>query len=359
MQTFNEFYELARGRLESNIGRWLSGREQSENPLIRRGTERLYGMNVGGKRLRGALVYIGYGMMRDDLETADALAEAFELFQTAILIHDDIIDHADSRRGMETIHTLYGRELAGGRDAALDTGRAMALCLGDLGLYAAEERLAEAYGGHPILPRLLSLYHKTIMRTIEGELLDVQLSHMERFGQAIADTGVTLEECILDIYHLKTACYTVIGPLCLGLLLGGASEELIAQMRDVADDLGLIFQMQDDVLGVFGEYEKLGKSVGGDVSEYKQTLLYAYMKERGGEPYERLLRYYGRQELTAEELRQVQTILREAGALDYVQARIDALFASARDKLDRIGEVPEERKMLLRGFMDHMRSREA
>ena len=359
MQSFEEFYIESRNRLEANIRRWLSSRPGSGNPLIRTGTERLYGMNGGGKYLRGTLVYIGYRMMRDGaLEEADALAEAFELFQTAILIHDDIIDRADTRRGMETIHTRYARELGGGA-AAQDTGRALALCLGDLGLYAAEERLTEAYHDSPRFCRLLSLYHETVMRTIEGELLDVQLSHMERFGQDASDAGPSLEACIQDIYHLKTACYTVIGPLCLGLLLGGASDEVIGQLREVADELGIAFQLQDDVLGVFGAYEKTGKSVGGDIAEFKQTMLYAYMKERGGEPYERLLRYYGRQELTAEDIGQVRTILRDAGALSYARTRIAALFASAEEKLDRIESVPEERKRLLRGFMDHMRSREA
>lgn len=358
MQSFEDFYKEARARIEENLARGTAAGAESENPLIREGRRRLFAMNAGGKRLRGALVYIGYGMLRDDLSQADALAEAFELFQTAILIHDDIIDRADSRRGIETIHARYGRELVGDT-AAADTGRSLALCLGDLGLYAAEERLREAYGAHPLFSRLLAMYHDTVMRTIEGELLDVQLSHMERFGQPIADAGVGIEDCVMDIYRLKTAYYTVIGPLCLGLLLGGASDAVIGGMRGAAEDIGLAFQMQDDILGVFGDPVMLGKSVGGDVSEYKLTLLYAYLKELGGEPFERLRQYYGRQGLTAEELSQVQAIFRGAGALDYVQGRIDALFASAGEKLSRVEGIPEERKALLRGFMDYLRAREA
>lgn len=359
---FLEFY----GEVHRRLGENLAGRQtkgEGGNRLIRTGEARLAELNDGGKHLRGALAYIGYRMLRDrPLEPADGLAEAYELFQTAILVHDDIIDRSDRRRGKETLHSRYRRELSQGgavpAKAALDAGQGIALCLGDLGLYLAEERLAEGCGNSTEFPRLLSWFHHIIMQTIRGELLDVQLSHLERYGLPYDDGGAGPEGMVLDIYHLKTACYTVIGPLCSGLLLGGASPKLLKEIETVADDLGQLFQMQDDLLGIYGNPEKLGKPVGSDVSEYKQTLLYAYVKRRGGAALETLRRYYGKPELSSGELDAVRKLFLDCGAVDHVKGEIAHRFDRALQNLASVKELPEERKTLLFGFSEYLRERE-
>ena len=359
MQEFLEFYREAAARLETGLARWISALPKSENPILLTGRERLYGLNGGGKRLRGTLVHIGYRMLREGWAAeADALAESYELFQTAILVHDDIIDHADRRRGMETLHSRYRRDFTppGGEGAAA-AGAALALCLGDLGLYLSQQRLAEGCGGHPRFVELLRYYNGIVIRTIEGELLDVELSEAERFGLPLPEGG-SHEQMVYDIYRLKTACYTMIGPICCGLLLAGAGPDVLAEMEAVALDLGLAFQMRDDVLGIYGQAAFLGKGVGGDVSEFKQTLLYSYMKARGGADYAELLRYYGKPALSEPELDAVRSLFRAAGALDYVEGRIASLFASAREKLDAAA-FPEDRKALLRGFIRFVETRQA
>ena len=238
MNTFLDFYKTVYTRMEGSIDNWSTTQKGNRNIIVQDGCDRLLQMNRGGKRLRGTLAYLGYYIMCDnDLSEADALAECFELFQTAILVHDDIIDHAESRRGIETIHTAYFREFMerqnSSQNAALEAGASIALCLGDMGFYLAEERLINGYGKNPLLPPLLSYYHKMVLRTIEGELLDVQLSYMERCGMQYAQE-LPIDSLIYDIYHLKTSCYTTIGPLCSGMLLGGASPSLLRQMEDVA-----------------------------------------------------------------------------------------------------------------------------
>ena len=167
MNTFLDFYKVVHSRIEKNIDSWSVAWTGSRNQIIQDGCDRLLRMNRGGKRLRGTLVYLGYCIMCDNgLAEADALAECFELFQTAILIHDDIIDHAGSRRGMETIHAAYFREFMerqyvsqDNANAALEAGSSIALCLGDMGLYLAEERLVNGYSKSPLLAPLLSYYH--------------------------------------------------------------------------------------------------------------------------------------------------------------------------------------------------------
>jgi len=322
-------------------------------------------MNRGGKRLRGTLAYLGYYIMCDNgLAEADALAECFELFQTAILVHDDIIDHAGSRRGMETIHATYFREFMerqhfsqDAANAALEASSSIALCLGDMGLYLAEERLMNGYSKNPLLAPLLSYYHKMVIHTIEGELLDVQLSYMERCGVQYAQE-FPLDSFIYDIYHLKTSCYTTIGPLCSGMILGGSPPAMLWQMEDVADDMGIAFQIQDDILGIYSNAQCLGKNIGSDISEYKQTLLYSFVKNLGNSAYEQLRQYYGKPDISNSELCEVQDIFRTTGALSAAERRVAELFASAHSKLDQIRGIPEEKRNLVHGFIEYLQARE-
>lgn len=364
MNTFSDFYREVYSRMEKNFASWSVAQTESRNLIIQDGCDRLSQMNRGGKRLRGTLVYLGYCIMRDDgLGKADALAECFELFQTAILIHDDIIDHAESRRGMETIHTAYSREFMDHQHVpqneahALEAGASIALCLGDMGLYLAEERLVNSYGRNPLLAPLLSYYHKMVIHTIEGEMLDVQLSYLERYGLRYTQ-DYPLDKLIYDIYHLKTSCYTTIGPLCSGMLLGGAPPALLLQMEGMADDLGIAFQIQDDILGIYSDPQRLGKNIGSDITEYKQTLLYSFVKNLGGSDYQQLRQYYGKPDITESELRKVQNIFRRTGALAAAEEKVAELFAGAHSKLDQIQELSEGKKDLIHGFIEHLRERE-
>ena len=362
MNTFFDFYKTVYARMEGNINDWSTTQAGNRNIIIQDGCDRLSQMNRGGKRLRGTLAYLGYYIMCDnDLSKADALAECFELFQTAILVHDDIIDHAGSRRGMETIHAAYFREFIerqrSSQDAALEAGSSIALCLGDMGLYLAEERLINGYSKNPLLAPLLSYYHKMVLHTIEGEMLDVQLSYMERCGVQYAQE-LPIDSLIYDIYHLKTSCYTTIGPLCSGMLLGGASSSMLRQMEDVADDMGIAFQIQDDILGIYSDAQSLGKSIGSDISEYKQTLLYSFVKNLGNSAYEQLRQYYGKSDISDSELREVQDIFRTTGALTAAESRVTELFSSAHNKLNQVQGFPEEKRTLVHEFIEYLQARE-
>lgn len=362
MNTFLDFYKTVCARMEGNIDNWSTTQKGNRNIIVQDGYDHLLQMNRGGKRLRGTLAYLGYYIMCDnDLSEADALAECFELFQTAILVHDDIIDHAESRRGMETIHTAYFREFMErqntSQDATLEAGASIALCLGDMGFYLAEERLINGYGKNLLLPPLLSYYHKMVLHTIEGELLDVQLSYMERCGMQYAQE-FPIDSLIYDIYHLKTSYYTTIGPLCSGMLLGGASPSLLRQMEDVADDIGIAFQIQDDILGIYSDAQSLGKSIGSDISEYKQTLLYSFVKNLGNSAYEQLRQYYGKSDISDSELREVQDIFRTTGALTAAESRVTELFSSAHNKLNQIQGLPEGKRTLVHEFIEYLQTRE-
>jgi geranylgeranyl pyrophosphate synthase len=369
MASFDEFYKEVKMRIDRNLLERVQT-SVSDNPMIATGESYLHAMQTGGKRLRGTLVYIGYQIVQDgSLDKADALAVAFELFQTAILVHDDIIDRAVSRRGQETIHMRYYHKYVADEDGKkrpfnenlMDMGRSLALCLGDLGLYEAEQVLVDAYQKDSCFGKLLTYYHKIMMNTIKGEMVDVQLPNIEyyRLWDKEEVSANMLEKMILDIYHLKTSCYTVIGPLCCGMLLGGASELLIQKMEEIADLVGIAFQLQDDLLGIFGTPDEIGKDVGSDISEYKQTLLYSYTKEHGGKLYQELTKFYGRDQLTKEEILRVREIFEQSGAVSYVENKITELFEDAVRKLDEVAEIGEDRKVLLKEFISNLVGRKS
>lgn len=363
MENFLGFYEKCKKRIQQQA----EGMKivESEHAMVVDAVQRLYKLNQGGKRLRGILVYIGYALADESrYEEADALAQAFEMFQTSVLIHDDVFDHAESRRGNATLHVQFFERFIGGqlRDAeyvknAREIANSSAVCIGDYGFYMADQILVEAYENHPRLGKLLKFYHDMLMKTIQGEALDVQLPFIEKYGlwEQYGMSENDLTDSILQIYHLKTSCYTIIGPLCSGMLLGGASWETMGQIEDLADDLGIAFQLQDDVLGVFGD--DIGKDVGSDIAEFKQTILYAYIRKNGGAFYEDLLKYYGKEQLSEEEVGQVKSIFIETGALDYVEKTAEKYYRQAMDKLEQIEGISKVGRELLRGFILYLKDR--
>lgn len=358
---FLQIYQQNKQRLNDKMEQYnaaLAAR-YAEMPYIGRSVQEFTRMNRAGKFLRGALVNIGYSLFAEGgAEPSDALAMAFELFQTAILIHDDIIDHAKLRRGQPTIHEAYTAHWAE-RGIAVsplgeDTARSLALCTGDIGMYLAGLHITEAYADSPQLGAIMAYFHKVVLKTLYGEVIDVALPFSE---QNRMDDTADIRASIMEIYRLKTAWYTLIGPLCLGAMLAGADAGQIAALEQFAEQLGIAFQIKDDILGVFGDAET-GKDVGSDISEYKQTLLYAYVREQG-EHLEALLQYYGKAALSAEELHAVQEIFRSAGALAFAEQEMNRCFAAARAQLAEMTFLRDAQRDALLGLELFIRLRKS
>lgn len=366
LNAFLAYYREEKGKLAA--AQHLYNRELRKDPnrLLRTFTSDLADLDEGGKLLRGVLVKLGYraaGGPRP--EEADDLALAFEIFQTAVLVHDDIIDNAETRRGKTTIHRRYEQRLdvrgisacAGGEPVS-HVARSAALCAGDLGLYAANRKLAESYRNHPKLGELLLYFDEVVINTIRGELLDVVLPYeLEDAIYSEEEKAKLLEKSVGDIYRLKTAWYSVVGPLHLGMMLAGAEESDLKAMDRFGSDVGVAFQIMDDILGIYADAETLGKDIGSDISEFKQTILYLYVRTRCPERMEELLRYYGRKPVSEEELEAVRTIFRESGALDYARDTMNACFARAERRLSRMAFLDADDRAVFRGLCAYMRGR--
>lgn len=217
-----------------------------------------------GKRLRPALLAIGHGLATGHAQLGDGVwtfAAAFELLHTFLLIHDDVADRAERRRGSPALH----RVLAAGR-----LGEDLAVVVGDhLFARSIEAMLAT---GLPGAPRVVRHYLGICRHTAAGQYLDLDLTRAPLFE-------VTLFQA-LRVAHLKTAQYGFVAPLVCGAMLGGAPPPLLQALERVGRQLGLAYQLRDDLIGLLGDPALAGKSTDGDLTQGKRTfpVLAAYTR---------------------------------------------------------------------------------
>lgn len=372
LAAFSAFYSDSLNRLTKKTNVYNKVMRKEPNPIIRPFREDLADLNTGGKMLRGMLVNLGYqiavhmnGEAACNAAESDMLALAFEIFQTGVLVHDDIIDNAGTRRGKITVHRRYEHRLnvretkmvaAGEKPGNL--AKSAAICVGDLGIYYANKQIVDYYAQNEHLAALIGYFDDIVLQTIRGELLDVVLPYeIQDDKYSPEEKKKLLEKSIWDIYYLKTAGYSVIGPLHLGMILGGADEKQMKALDRVAEDIGIAYQIMDDILGVFADPEKLGKDVGSDITEFKQTILYMYVCTMKPEYEEELLQIYGKKRISDAELDEVQRIFRESGALAYAQEMLGDCFERAEKRLARIKGMSKEDKAILRGFITYCKGR--
>jgi len=149
----------------------------------------------------------------------------------------------------------------------------------------------------------------------------------------------------------------VIGPLCLGMTLAGGSDEDIKKIECFAESLGIAFQIKDDILGIYADEDNIGKNVGSDITEFKQTLLYAYIRNQK-EYFSNLLRYYGKENLTYEDVNAIRELFSKSGALGYAQQEMNRYFELAIKGLKSMKFIPEEKETILYGLIWYLKLRD-
>ncbi len=284
----------------------------------------------GGKRLRPAFGYWAYrgcgGVDGPGVITALA---ALELLHAGALIHDDVMDSSDTRRGAPAIHRQFGaRHTAGQWSGDPDGfGEAAAILLGDLCLVWSDEMFHGARVPHERLDAAQPYYDAMRTEVMAGQYLDV-------LSQARGD-DTTAQASRVATY--KSAKYTVERPLLMGGALGGASEAQMAAFSAYGVPVGEAFQLRDDILGVYGDPSRTGKPAGGDLREGKRTYLVASAIETGDEPQRATLRrLLGDPALDDAGVGQLQRIITETGALARTEQRIESLTAAALHALDSV-----------------------
>jgi geranylgeranyl diphosphate synthase type I len=289
----------------------------------------------GGKRIRPTFAWWGWRGAAGDPDGADVPAvlraiAALELIQACALVHDDLMDASATRRGRPTVHVEFARRHADaawrGRPARF--GAAAAILLGDLALVWADDMLRSAGLPAEAAARAAAPWEAMRTEVLGGQYLDV----------FVQSTGDTSARAALQIDRYKTAAYTVERPLHLGAAIAGAGPELVSCYRRFGADIGVAFQLRDDLLGVFGDPAVTGKPAGDDLREGKRTLLLALAVERAAErgtPAATTVieNAVGDPDLTDETLDRVRDLLDELGAVQAVEQRIAGLTGSALDAL--------------------------
>jgi len=354
---FSNFLAQAKNEIEGASDKYLQEIMQAVKgkPFIEPAIQSLYEQNQGGKRIRGAMIKLGAAcaaaksaeMHNKPPARHEAgylpVAMAYELFQTAILIHDDIIDKSPVRRGKKTIHAA---------ESDFHFGNSRAICIGDYGLFLANKILAESGLEPEILVEIFRLFSQIQLTTLEGEIMDVSLPYQTI---DIADEYERFTHTVGCIFEYKTAWYTLVGPIMLGAICGGADTKLMNLLRDITMPLGIAFQIKDDLLGIYASEEVLGKPALSDVFEKKQTLLYGYAyKHASTEQRKRLDKSYGNPNAAVEDLEIVREIFIATGAKAHAEEEIQRL---SQISLDLISTMPNEHKIMLQGLVHYLITR--
>ena len=275
------------------------------------------------------------------------------MFQTAILIHDDIIDNAKIRREKETIPRRICRKYldlsndATYHEDVLKLANSLGICAGDYGFFEANKLIVKNYANNPHLADILIEYNDIVTKTIEGEIIDVALPFYGKY-----DIVKPEEADVLNIYHLKTSFYTIIGPFTLGYLLGG--KKIDEKLQNVLDKIGISFQIKDDILGIFGDKKKTGKSNTSDISEFKQTILYTYIINT---PYkDEFLKIYGNKIINDKDLNKIRNLLKISGSYDYALSYLEELYSNTLLEIDDL-DLEDDGKDLLKGLLIYLHNR--
>jgi len=283
-------------------------------------------ISAGGKRLRPAFCYWGYraGGGEHGAQIVRA-AGGLELLHTFALVHDDIMDTSDERRGQPTVHALHGIPVA--------------VLAGDLALVLADSCLIESGFDVEQMSRAMHAYQMMRQEVIAGQYLDVR---------AEVKTSMTEGEA-RRIAVLKSGRYSIEKPLVIGACLAGASEEVVSHLAAAGEPLGEAFQFRDDLLGTFGERAAIGKPVDSDIREGKRNLLYARtLSALSGEERDFFVdKWGGGGSLTEAEVGDLRALIEASGARAGVEALTFELAELARAHLSTAPIEAEARAALL------------
>jgi geranylgeranyl diphosphate synthase, type I len=290
----------------------------------------------GGKRLRPLFCHWGWRGAGRGGDEADvlAVAAAIELFHTAALVHDDLIDNSDRRRGRPTMHRMLEalHRDEGWRGDSAEFGRSAALLVGDGCLIWSEELFHSCTLG-PDPDRARSVFGRLRAEVVHGEGLDL-------IGEA---RGCSIDEA-RDIARYKTAGYTVRHPLHLGGLLAGADEKLLTAYDGFGLLIGEAFQLRDDLVGCFGNPAVTGKSIVDDARQGKPTVLIAVARALAGARQRgRIDAIYGSGQITEGEAAELRDLLESVGARAAVEQMIGSARKGALERLHGTGIEPDAR----------------
>ena len=290
-----------------------------------------YTLEQSGKRVRPVLFLLAYNMYKDCVREALYPAVAVETYHNYTLIHDDVMDRADIRRGKPTVCAKWG-----------DTA---AILSGDTMLVLAYEFLAHVPSEK--LPSMLALFTETAKQIGDGQQYDIEFETRDNVA----------EEEYLEMIRLKTSVLLA-ASLKLGGILAGASEADLENLYEYGEKMGLAFQLQDDLLDVYADQALFGKKIGGDICCNKKTfLLITALNLASSEQFAEMKQWIDKKDFDEQEKIAFFTdMYNKLGVREICEKRIESLFAMCDDYIDKIS-VSEEKKANLKAFANSLLNR--
>lgn len=291
-----------------------------------------YLMRLGGKRMRPVLVLISTELFGGDVLKALDAAIGIELFHNFTLMHDDIMDKAPLRRGNPTVHVKWNESAA--------------ILSGDVMFVEAYKLMIRV--DDSILRKVLDIFSDTASGVCQGQQSDMNFEKRDH---------VSIDE-YMEMIRLKTAVLLA-GSMQIGALIGGAAQEQADLLYEFGENLGLAFQLQDDILDVYGDPEKFGKQVGGDILADKKTFLLIKARELATEESaSELEKWLNNSNVQPEnKVNAITQIYNSIGVRKLAEAEMENYVVKALNALDKIA-VDNSRKKLLRGFAEQLLIRE-
>ena len=275
-----------------------------------------------GKRIRPILLTVGYlGFSNKKPTGLYRTAISIELVHDFMLVHDDIIDKSDLRRGKPTMHKIFERHLKKYKGVKF-SGEDLSIVAGDV-IYALALQSFMAIKEDPIRKqKALSKFIDTVVHTGSGEFIELLLG--------LKDINKVTINDVYKVYDYKTASYTFATPLSSGAILAGANQKEIDKLFQFGIYLGRAFQIKDDILGVFGDEKKIGKSALTDLQEAKKTILiYQAYKKANNKTKSVIKQMLSRKKVTRKDLKTMKKIIVDTGSLDYAKDQVNSFITKA------------------------------
>jgi geranylgeranyl diphosphate synthase type I len=306
---------------------------------------------LGGKMLRGGLVMLGFGLTgKKSNPDVLHLASAVELIHSSLVVHDDIMDQDELRRGALTISAQYAK-LATSKKLSLPqhTGESVAVCVGDLGFFIATQLLTQVkFSGNT----------RKVIRLVGDIIAEVCVAQMQDVWWGRSNSTPSLPE-ILKMYRYKTGRYTFCLPLMMGATAGGVSSSTARELEKLGEHLGLMFQIKDDEIGIFGSEKVTGKPVGSDVKENKKTIWQVLLWHKATSVERRKLKtIFGAPKVTQKNIQYIQGLIEKRGVREYIDKLQNGYARQARLIIQRL-KAPSESKRIFYELIEYNLKREA
>lgn len=297
---------------------------------------------LNGKMLRGLLILL----FANDQKIGDPYtkaAAAIELFHTGLLIQDDIMDNDTVRRGKDTFFVSVAKEGKKKKIVeSMDYGKSIAMCAGDLAYFLSLELLSQMDCDSQTKLRIQQSFFEEMQYVASAQVAD--------YTYGVSAYEPTVDE-IFAVYRYKTARYTFSLPFEIGGKIHGYDEETTKKLSDIGEKMGILFQIKDDELGIFGDELKLGKTVGSDIRENKKTIYrYFLLQKCNATERKELLRVFGSSSVTEKEIEIVRQLMMKYHVFEEVNKLIDSMQKEVEDELSTLSLANEIKNNIQRVF---------